>query len=96
MDPDKRPATKSDLGELETRLGGRVADLETHMKADMADLETRMTAHLEGRMDAQEQRIIERMTGMIQDTETRLLQAFYGIRSERLSMARGISPFLAK
>ena len=25
-----------------------------------------------------------------------LLQVFYGIRSERLSMARGISPFLAK
>ncbi len=53
-------------------------DLESRLKVDMHDLESRLKSHLEGRMDALEQRINERMASLIHETETKLLQAFYG------------------
>jgi hypothetical protein len=56
-------ATKADLKGLETRV-----------QADLRALEAR----IEGRMDAQEQRIIEHVGTLIHESETRLLQAFYG------------------
>jgi hypothetical protein len=45
----------------------------------MKDLETRLEAHIDGLMDAREQRIVERIGSLIHERETRLLQAFYGL-----------------
>jgi hypothetical protein len=42
-------------------------------KGDLQDLESR----IEGKLDASEQRVLDRVEIMIRDTETRLLQAFY-------------------
>jgi hypothetical protein len=47
---------------------------EPATKADLQDLKEQ----IQGRMDVQEQRIIEQVGTLIRDSETRLLQAFYG------------------
>jgi hypothetical protein len=44
------------------------------LREDLAALELRF----EGRMDTLEQRMVDAMRQMIHDSETRLLQAFYG------------------
>jgi len=43
-------------------------------KADLRAFEAR----IEGRMDAQEQRILQNVAALTHESETRLLQAFYG------------------
>lgn len=46
---------------------------EPATKADLQALEQR----LEGKIDASESRVVDRVNEMIRDAETRLLQAFY-------------------
>ena len=51
-------------------------------RADLLNLENRLESRfktlLEGRMDSQEERILGRVGTLIHESETRLLQAFYG------------------
>jgi len=50
----------------------------TVTKADLRDAIRDLEFRIDGRMDAHEQRIIEHVRSFIHDSETRLLQAFYG------------------
>jgi hypothetical protein len=50
------------------------AILKAELKAELTQIELRF----EGRMDTLEQRMLDAMRQMIHDSETRLLQAFYG------------------
>ena len=52
----------------------RRADLDAALK----EMEQRLDQRFEGRMDVLEQRMTDRFTEAIRDSETRLLQAFYG------------------
>src|SRR5580700_67478 len=63
MDLRSQPATKADL-----------LALRGELKAELGALEQRM----EGRMDTLEQRMTDRFTEALRNTETKLLQAFYG------------------
>ena len=75
------PATKGDLEDLEARL---VARFEGRMDA--------LDSRFEGRMDAQERRILDQVAQLIHDSETRLLQAFYGFAeatNKRLNQVDG-------
>jgi hypothetical protein len=47
---------------------------KSELRQALQDLESRF----EGRMDALEQRLMDRMTETVRETETKLLQAFYG------------------
>jgi hypothetical protein len=44
----------------------------------LQDLETRLESRFAGRMDTLEQRLTDRIVEAVRDSETRLLQAFYG------------------
>ncbi|MFZ3342915.1 MAG: hypothetical protein WA213_18680 [Terriglobales bacterium] len=57
------PATRADLEALEGRIDGRLESLEVRF---------------DGKLDAVEQRILDRVGEIVRDSETRLLQAFYG------------------
>jgi hypothetical protein len=46
-------------------------------EGDLMDLEERSTNRFDGKLDGQEQRILDTMQAMIHDSETRLLGAFY-------------------
>jgi len=69
MDLQNQPATDADVQALRVDLH----DLRVELKADMGALEHR----IEGRMDTLEQRMTDRFTDGIRESETRLLQAFY-------------------
>ena len=71
---ENEPATRADLEALETRLDGKIGALETRLDGKMGALEARF----EGKLDAVEQRILDRVGELVHDSETRLLQAFYG------------------
>jgi hypothetical protein len=43
----------------------------------LKELEERLTQRFEGRLDAFEERLVDRVAALIRDSETRLLQAFY-------------------
>jgi hypothetical protein len=71
---------KADVGVLKADVGILKADVGV-LKADVGALKTDLVAlesRFEGRMDALEQRIREDVREAIHDSETRLLQAFYG------------------
>jgi len=44
------------------------------LKAELHNLEQR----LEGKLDASEQRVVDRVSEIVRDSETRILKAFYG------------------
>ncbi len=67
MDLQSQPATKADLHALRT-------ELKVELKAELGALDQR----IEGRMDTLEQRVTDRFREALRDTETKLLQAFYG------------------
>lgn len=62
----------------------KTSDLVTkaELRAELTALEERMVQRFEGRMDAQEQRLKDFVSAtvgeVVHNTETRLLQAFYG------------------
>lgn len=47
-------------------------------KADLTAMKAELKALFEGKIDAAEERILDRVTGVVRDAETRMLQAFYG------------------
>jgi hypothetical protein len=63
MDLQSQPATKAD-----------VETLRADFKVEMGAFEER----IEGRVDTLEQRVTDRFTEALRETETKLLQAFYG------------------
>ncbi len=85
---DNQPATKADLQAMEKRFEARFDAQEQRLEARFAAQEQRF----EGRFDAQEQRILEHVSTMLHETETRLLQAFYGFaegNAKRLNQIEG-------
>jgi hypothetical protein len=66
--------TKADLDALEQPLGGKLNQSEHQMDGKLDAVEQR----LEGKLDASEQRILDTVGSLIRNSETRLLQAFYG------------------
>jgi uncharacterized protein YceH (UPF0502 family) len=66
MDDLNSPATKGDLAQMKV-------ELKADFRAEMKDLESR----LEGKQDALEQRLVDRISESARDMETRILQAFY-------------------
>jgi outer membrane murein-binding lipoprotein Lpp len=73
-------ALKADVGALKADVGALKADVGV-LKNDVGALKTDLVAmesRFEGRMDAREQRIRDDVREAIHDSETRLLQAFYG------------------
>lgn len=54
------------------------AVLDTVLKAELAVFGENLERRFEGRMDTLELRMLDAMRQMIHDSETRLLQAFYG------------------
>ena len=77
MDDLNTPATKGDIREL-----------RTEFKAELSALDQRW----EGKNSVREQRMLGRVGGMIHDSETRLLQAFYGFAeatNKRLNQVDG-------
>ncbi len=61
--------------ELKAELG---AELRAEWRADMAEMEERLSQRFQGGLDACEQRMIDTMRELLDDRETRLLNAFYG------------------
>jgi hypothetical protein len=57
-------------------------------KVDLSEMETRLALRFEGRMDGLEQRIADRITEAIRDSETRMLQAFYSFAQTTQSHLR--------
>lgn len=47
------------------------------MRTEMVELESRLKSNVDGRLDAQEIRIVEKLESLLRDTETRLLKASY-------------------
>ena len=63
--------------------------------ASEARLEARLKAVLEGRMDAQERRLLDEVSRIVQESETRLLKAFYSYaegNDKRLNHLEGSIP----
>ena len=54
------------------------AILKAELKAELATFGEALELRFEGRMDPLEQRMLDATRQMIHDSETRLLQAFYG------------------
>jgi hypothetical protein len=71
MDDLNTPATKGDIQAL-----------RIEFKAELSALDQRW----EGKNDVREQRMLDRVGGMIHDSETRLLQAFYGFAEATTSV----------
>jgi len=75
-------ATKADLQETESRLRSEMGEMEGRLRSEITSSveasEERMKAHFEGQLDAHDVRMEEKLGRMIHDTETRILQAFYG------------------
>jgi hypothetical protein len=77
MNDSNAPATKGDLQVLKGEIGAELKALDQRW---------------EGKMDVREQRMLDRVGSMIHDSETRLLQAFYGFAeatNKRLNQVDG-------
>jgi len=73
-DNGKAAATKQDLMDLESRLDNKLVDLESRLDGRLVDLEAR----LDNKLVQLESRIGGAIRESAQETETRLLRAFYG------------------
>src|ERR1035438_9894936 len=51
---------------------------KTDLNAGLQDLEARLKSHFAGQLDASEQRMLDKVSDIVRDAETRILQAFYG------------------
>ena len=51
---------------------------KSELRQALQDLETRLESRFTGRMDTLEQRLTDRIVETVRETETKLLQAFYG------------------
>ena len=51
---------------------------KTELDAGLQDLEARLKSHFAGQLDSSEQRILDKVSEIVRDSETRVLKAFYG------------------
>jgi len=94
MDNDQAPPTKGDIRALKSDVEALGVEIKTDLRAEFKAEFAAFDQRLEGRLDVREQRILDTVGGMIHDSETKLLQAFYSYaegNNRRLNQVDGNS-----